>query len=352
MKFIETDTHLEQDIYFSRCYEKEQLLFFDIETTGFSAFNTKLYFIGCMYFSGSSWKAGQWFNEDGASEQALLQSFIDFAKKYKYLIHFNGDGFDIPYINNKLSQYNISGDLTHLESIDLYKGIKPFKKALALPNLKLKTIEGYLGIERKDTYTGGELIAVYDKYLQTEEETLFQLLLQHNYEDIINMLGVSETAYYKDYFEGRMSDVKYELKPEALFITYQSHLPQNLSLNKHRVVLAANESETSVTVPVYTGEFKYYFENYKDYFYLPIEDTAIHKSVAVYMDKEYRRKATKETCYQRVTGSFLPSFNYPAERTLGKSFRERNSYIETALLTEKALDIEQYTRAILKWIIN
>ena len=36
---------------------------------------------------------------------------------------------------------------------------------------------------------------------------------------------------------------------------------------------------------------KYFYDNYKDYFYLPKEDTAIHKSVATYVDKDFRQKA-------------------------------------------------------------
>lgn len=138
MKFIETNTNSIQDSYFSSLYTKEQLLFFDIETTGFSAAATKLYFIGCMYFKDNNWQVGQWFNDDGNSEQLLLEAFLEFAKNYTILIHFNGDGFDLPYINQKRNQYGITADLSHMQSIDLYKWMRPYKNLLGLPNLKLK----------------------------------------------------------------------------------------------------------------------------------------------------------------------------------------------------------------------
>ena len=47
----------------------------------------------------------------------------------------------------------------------------------------------------------------------------------------------------------------------------------------------------------------------KEYFYLPAEDTAVHKSVASYVDKEFRQKATKDTCYIKQNGDFLPAYS-------------------------------------------
>ena len=72
------------------------LLFFDIETTGFSGDTSNLYLIGCTYFQEGSWNLIQWFADTAAAEPELLDSFFSFLENYKILIHFNGDGFDIP----------------------------------------------------------------------------------------------------------------------------------------------------------------------------------------------------------------------------------------------------------------
>ena len=61
-------------------------------------------------------------------------------------------------------------------------------------------------------------------------------------------------------------------------------------------------------IPLYEGELKYFYPDYKNYSYLPAEDNAIHKSVAVYVDKSQRMPATAATCYTRKAGSFLPCF--------------------------------------------
>ena len=55
-------------------------------------------------------------------------------------------------------------------SFDLMKCIKPYKFALGLPNIKQKTIEKYLGIDRVDMYNGGQLIDVYLEYLSMKNE--------------------------------------------------------------------------------------------------------------------------------------------------------------------------------------
>ena len=59
-------------------------------------------------------------------------------------------------------------------------------------------------------------------------------------------------------------------------------------------------------LPVYSGELKYFYPNPSDYYYLPLEDCAMHKSVASFVEKEYRKKATAATCYTKKTGTFLP----------------------------------------------
>ena len=54
------------------------------------------------------------------------------------------------------------------------------------------------------------------------------------------------------------------------------------------------------------GTLKHFDPDYKDYYYLIYEDTAIHKSVGEFVDKDARIKATKETCSTKKDGTFLP----------------------------------------------
>ena len=137
------------------------ILFIDIETTGFTAKSASLYLIGCAYYENELWHSIQWFADGTAQEAALIEAFFEFAAPYTHLIHFNGNQFDLPFISQKCSQLSLSYDFSAFTGIDLYKRIFPFRHFLKLPNCKQKTLERFLGIFRKDPYDGGQLISIY-----------------------------------------------------------------------------------------------------------------------------------------------------------------------------------------------
>ena len=123
----------------------KQTLFIDIETTGLYVRSSSLYMIGCAYLDEptdkpSCWNTIQWLASNYEEEQNVLNAFVNFAKSYRYLIHFNGNRFDIPYLQNKLQQYNIPFSFDNLEGIDIYRRLSPYKTFLKLPNCKQKTI--------------------------------------------------------------------------------------------------------------------------------------------------------------------------------------------------------------------
>jgi hypothetical protein len=62
----------------------------------------------------------------------------------------------------------------------------------------------------------------------------------------------------------------------------------------------------TVRIPLYLGEFYHFYKDYRNYYYLPKEDMAVHKSVGSYVDREYRRQATASTCYTKKNGCFFP----------------------------------------------
>ena len=72
-------------------------------------------------------------------------------------------------------------------------------------------------------------------------------------------------------------------------------------------------------------------ENYtlsKDYYYLPKEDMAIHKSVAQFVDKEYRKQAKANTCYTKKTGLFIPRFGETLNPIFKIDYKDPVNYIE------------------------
>ena len=58
---VEKDFTLEAGYPLERLGNREDLLFFDIETTGFSGDYSNLYLIGCTYYKDGGWRLIQWF---------------------------------------------------------------------------------------------------------------------------------------------------------------------------------------------------------------------------------------------------------------------------------------------------
>lgn len=322
---------------------EEDLLFVDIETTGFTAKTSHLYLIGCIYFENQEIHLVQWFAEKPEEEEKVLRQFIECAKKHKLLIHYNGNNFDIPYMKQKCLQYDLKEPFSAMEGVDIYKRIMPYKTILSLENLKQKTVENFMEIERTDKYHGGELIEIYKEYCKNPTEYALQLLLLHNADDMRGMFSLLPILTYADIFLQPFRVVKVQANrtenPDGckqtevmMKLKFPYHFPKPIAMHAKGCRFQCHDDEGLLKVPLYYGSLKYFYSNYKDYFYLPMEDTAIHKSVAGFVDASHREKATAATCYTKKEGAFLPQWDIIFEPLFKKEYKEKLCYFE---LTEE-----------------
>lgn len=321
----------------------DSVLFFDIETTGFLARSSNLYLIGCAYYTQNLWNIRQWFAETPKEETLVLNEFLSFAEQFTTLVHFNGNQFDLPYLKQKCEQHGITHHLDEMQGIDIYKRISPYKALLKLPNCKQKTLEHFLGIHREDQYTGGELIEVYKNYCRHPLNEYKDALLLHNFEDICGMLDCLPILKYTDVLNqpvtvhkvqaNKYADFQGNMKRELImFATLGDTVPVPVLLSKENVFLRMEENTCQIKVPIYDGELKYYYANFKDYYYLPQEDMALHKSIAGYVEKAYRQQAQASNCYTRKTSAYLPQWDVTIEPFFKKDYKDPQTYFE---LTEE-----------------
>lgn len=301
--------------YFKTYDTDSNYLFFDIETTGFIAANTTLYLIGALYYSDHNVHVIQWFNEDGYSEAEMLSAFFDFCKDYSHLIHFNGLTFDLPYLKQKAERHKMCFSLDcQMEQIDIYKLIRQYKHVFQLDNMKQVSIEHFLGIHRDDIHSGKELISIYQRYVASKDTHLEKLLLLHNHDDLLGMPQISTILNYKLFMEQpSIETISLAVEEQHLQITFtygkQSFLPKRISFQKDGIYLNAFEQKAILQIPVIEDTLYHFFENYKDYYYLPLEDMAIHKSVAQFVENPNKKRATKNTCYIKKTDVFVPCYS-------------------------------------------
>lgn len=293
---------------------KEELLFFDIETTGFSPKSSSLYLIGAVCYESGCWHAIQWLAETPKEEAQLLGTFLDFCTTYRSLIHFNGEGFDIPYLAQKAEQFGLSFTLAQLKSLDIYRHIRTCKAWLKLTHMNQKSMEAFLDIHRKDRYTGGALIEIYHRYTKTPDTEKLQLLLLHNLDDLKGMTGLLTLLSYPAFFQEHrfsISQVCWEDAPDGqpLLITELTlalPVPKPLSQKLFCGYLTIHDKTCRLMIHAFEGELKYFLPDYRNYYYLPDQDRAIHKNIAAYTDPSRRIPSKASTCYQRRYGLFLP----------------------------------------------
>ena len=169
-------------------------LFLDIETTGLNAAEHEIYLIGCIYWQSDGWNLIQWMDTAGNEEREVLSSFLLFASRFKYLIHYNGDRFDLPFLRKRLESHSLTDTTHEAQSIDLYKVILPCRRLLGLSDYKQQTMEMLLGSGRTEAESGGDLVKVYKKYIVDPDKALLEKLLEHNEADVTGLLFLLHPA--------------------------------------------------------------------------------------------------------------------------------------------------------------
>ena len=337
-----------------RIGQEDRLLFFDIETTGFSPASSSLYLIGCTYRNKDAWNLIQWFADSREAEKEVLLAFSSFIKSFDTLVHFNGDGFDIPYLTKRYTLYHLPSPFEQIRSFDIYKKIRPYKKLLGLDSLKQKAIESFLGIHRTDQYSGGQLIDVYYEYLINHDSMLYHLLMLHNEEDLKGMPFILPILLYPDFLNSRFLPESHQFAAEGLCLILQCRsnisIPTSIAWEHPTltgVSLEGKGSRISIRIPVFEGELKYFYPDYKNYYYLIYEDTAIHKSVGEFVDRCARKQATSSTCYSRKTGRFLPQAEPVLSPVFRRQYRDKCLYCELPLSLSDCSQMADYTNSLI-----
>lgn len=339
----------------------ESFCVFDIETTGLSPKISSLYLIGALWYDGKQGQfcSRQWFADDYISETDILQAFGQFLSSFTLLVHYNGSGFDIPYIEKKCRELDVDSPFHKIQSLDIYREIRRFKSLFPAPDLKLTTVERLTGFMRKDDLSGRDCIDIYSQFMQKKYfrdegmELEKQKLLLHNLEDLIGTLYSALLLNYKSAQILLQSGTKMQVKEQndQIYISIPSpcSFPFPLIWEPALFTVHWEDKEISVQIPLIQGTLYHFFKNYKDYYYLPAEDTAIHKSVGTYVEKEFRQPAKASNCYTKKEDTFLP---VPAGQDPAASqpllfragYREKQSYV---VWDDKARQNEALLRDIL-----
>lgn len=175
---------------------KDDEIILDIETTGLDSSIDSLVLLGIIEKNNNGAYIYQYFAIDDSEEQRLLEIYKRKISDKK-VITYNGDTFDIPFLNNRLIKHR---DFPLLpQSLDLLKLIRPYNKFFGFESLKLNDIEKLAGFYRNDP----SRYKTFSKLTNDlKRRTNPYPIMKHNENDLI---ATEKILYIEKYFEDKLS---------------------------------------------------------------------------------------------------------------------------------------------------
>ena len=335
--------------------------FFDIETCGLQALSAPVYMIGAVQRDETrGFLFRQWFAEGPGEETAVLTGFFESLPCNRRLVHFNGTTFDLPFLRDRCRILGLPPFSPGL-SLDFYPLLRRLKPLAGLSSCRQRDLEPLAGYMREDPYDGGTLIRFYTDYVgmskfnKVAAEERYADLARHNREDLLGLvtlcrllpcLSPADTGILSADIVSPEESVSSPQAASAeapaptvsgasatagsagtgrevvIRLTLPFAWPVGLTLRRAydrlmslpgasvspSVTLSAAGTDASVLlrIPLLTQPAKHFYGNYRDYYYLPLENRVIHKSIASHVDRAYRRPAKREEAFEWSRGDLLP----------------------------------------------
>ena len=261
-----------------------------------------------------------------------------------------------------------------------YRGKGYAKKGLVLAIEKCKEIikenEIYLSVH-KDNPASLRVQLGCGAFIvgETEEEYLTRIKLKYNnitfgFRDLrrddwkrITEKEVIVEDEKNDFFEGNYTLNSYEIRDyksidgiigKELYINLDLdvYAPFTVTKKTDYIYFRLNGNNAQITIISPHLLLKYFFKNYKDYYYLPEEDITIHKDVATYVDKNHRIQATASNCFTKVTDNFLPIFSVKSpdfNQIFIENYGEKNGFIQLESIKDEDC-VLKYVNCILDYL--
>ena len=279
----------------------DNMIFYDIETTGLSPDRDEVYLIGAAVQKDGGYEYIGFFSESPEDEPAVLSAFSDLCKDCSCMVMYNGTTFDRPFLTKRYNLYGLPDPFSKKE-LDLYKEYRPLKPLLGFKSLRQNALEAYTGTERK--YPDGKAgITLYKACRKDKDPIKQKMLVGHNIEDIEGMLSITRFSSYLQYQKALFRCTGAEPQNEQILFQIETGLPvpKPFTFENAGIRIEAETQNAKVCIPTNAGKLKQYYPDYKNYDYIPAEDTAMTHSVSRFLDKSLRKPATPDTCYTRFT---------------------------------------------------
>ncbi len=291
-------------------------IYFAITTTGSDPRMSHMITAGLAYEENEKLIFRQETLEKPADELALLKRLADMLRNTGGNIISTTS--DIQYIKSKYSFYRLSDPLLGRKTVYL----EDMLKTAGCSGNDRYAYESRIGFERNSILNGSLFPGEYTEYLLTGRKDIIDELITHNTDDLKSLAAVFRSASASDPFTPENIIINSVIANDGL-LTIRFSLADTPAAKEGielqgtvrtpedalRYSLCACFNTGEFKCEALRGELRFYFENYKDYYYLPMEGRAVHKSVGQFVDPAYRKRARKETAFEPYQGDFYPAFS-------------------------------------------
>ena len=181
--------------YFSENLNRDEIIL-DIETTGLDPLRDNLVLLGFIVFEGDKSYIIQYFAEENFEEERLLKIYLKMTTD-KTIITYNGDKFDIPFLNIRLDKYGLEPIFPATK--DIYKTISSHRKYFTFESMRLMDMEKHIGIFRNDP-SRYKVISKLTEDIKKRDKP--RPIMIHNENDLI---ATEKLANINDYFTRELS---------------------------------------------------------------------------------------------------------------------------------------------------
>ena len=313
MKTVITKNEISEEYrYFLSANDEaaKKLLFFDIETTGFSPKTNMVYLIGLSFIDEDDTLSTIQYLAGGIDdEKELLLAFLEKLSDSSDMIltGYNTRSFDIPFLNARLQKYDLPS--IPLSNRDLFYDVKRLTNIFPMKGRKLRDIEAFFGIRRGEDIPGGELIPVFFEYALHHGQENERLLLSHNLFDIKNLFPLLSLDELNKLFSPELS-VERIVFSDDMTVSFSGNsgifLYSSFSIKTDGFFMSFDRERIKGTIKYEHCVMKHYLPDNKAYVYLTDEKKIIPKALSLPLDKDRFRKPTKEECFVEEEGDFFP----------------------------------------------
>ena len=163
------------------------LLFFDTETTGLGGAGAVPFLVGCGSLTHQGFEVRQYLLPDYSDEAAMLEQVLAEFDSQTTLVSYNGIAFDINLLRDRMIVNRVARELPQADHFDLLHSARRLWRR-RLSDCRLTNIERELfGFYRDDDIPGHLIPSVYFDWLQTDNLSFMNSVLEHNRFDILSL---------------------------------------------------------------------------------------------------------------------------------------------------------------------